>query len=140
MKLEGFIERPIDDIVMNGMFFYSYILYTRTVFKPIEIEPNHNLNNDMSSLLVKSITGSKSDFMMDPSSLLFGSDASPTNCTHDQMQCFTFYAVDDEVKEDIEKFKLHLTTSDAGVCFCSDQTHVTIEEDDSDSEGILIAK
>ena len=93
----------------------------------------------MSSLLVKSITGSKSDFMIDPSILLFGTDASPTNCTHDQMQCFTFYAVDDEVKEDVEKLKLHLTTSDTGVCFCSDQTHVTIEEDDSDSEGILIA-
>ena len=24
MKLEGFIERPIDDIVVNGMFLYSY--------------------------------------------------------------------------------------------------------------------
>ena len=105
---------------------------------PIKIEPNHNLNNDMSSLLVKPITGSESDFIIDPSILVFGSGASPINCIHDEMQCLTFYAVDDEIKEDEEKFKLYLNTTDAGVCFCSDQTHVTIEEDDSDGEKTII--
>lgn len=48
--------------------------------------------------------------------------------------CFRFEAVQDEIKEYEDKFKLYLSTDDPGVCFCKDQAHVTIEEDDDDSE------
>ena len=83
---------------------------------------------------MKSIIGDDSDFNIFDNPLQFGSNASSTNCVVDELLCITFRAVDDPIKEADEKFKLYLYTNDSDVCFCSDQAHVTILEDDDDSE------
>lgn len=83
---------------------------------------------------VKSIIGDDSDYDIDKNRLGFGLNASATYCVRDEELCFTFQAVDDEIKEEEEKFKLILSTTDDDVCFCSEQAHVTIEEDVTDGE------
>ena len=83
---------------------------------------------------MKSIIGDASDYSLTDVPLQFGAGASPTQCIHDEQQCFYFVATQDDIKEEEEKFKLSLYTNDTGVCFCSDQAHVVIEEDDTDGE------
>lgn len=86
---------------------------------------------------MKSIIGDYNDYYIYDNPLQFGSNASPTNCEVDELLCITFKAVNDTIKEAEDKFKLYLYTNDSDVCFCSDQAHVTILEDDDDSELTL---
>lgn len=84
--------------------------------------------------IVKAIIGDANDYIIRGNPLQFGSNASSTECVVDEMLCITFEAVDDAIKEAEDKFKLYLYTNDSGVCFCPDQAHVTILEDDDDSK------
>ena len=81
---------------------------------------------------VKDIIGDGADYSVSGSPLMFGASASSTNCVEDEELCFSFTAVQDSIKEEEEKFKLYLSTSDSGIRLCGDQGHISIPEDPAD--------
>lgn len=127
VELEGYVERPVGDINVRGE--WSSVHETLLVFKRPLDDGRFFIHSP-----VKSIIGDASDYSLFGVPLQFGAGASPIQCILDEQQCFYFEATQDDIKEEEEKFKLSLYTDDPGVCFCSDQAHVVIEEDDSDGE------
>ena len=63
---------------------------------------------------------------------MFGASASSTNCVEDEELCFNFTAVQESIKEEEEKFKLSLSTTDSGITLHRDQGHVSILKDPTD--------
>jgi len=78
--------------------------------------------------------GNAADYNVNANSVVFGADAGPFNSVSGAMECIEFEAVNDDIKEAEEKFKLLLDSTDPGVCLCRDLAHVTIEEDPNDGE------
>ena len=73
-----------------------------------------------------------------PGSLLFGADANPFFTVHGGKECFNISAIDDDVKEDKEQFKLLLGTKDPQVCFCKDLAFLVIQEDKDDGNVAVV--
>ena len=88
---------------------------------------------------VKEIIGDSNDYTLVDVPLMFGSTASPTVCVVDEELCFTFEADQDTIKEEEEKFKIYLSTSDTGIKLCNDQGHVTILEDPADGMKLCLS-
>ena len=83
---------------------------------------------------MKEIIGDSADYSLMGVPLMFGAGADSDTCVTDEMICFNFTATQEDIKEAEEKFKLYLATNDTGVCFCSEQAHVSILEDDTDGQ------
>ena len=79
--------------------------------------------------------GDATDYNINPSSVILGAGAGPQNTVNNAMECFNFIAINDSIKEDEEKFKLLLNSTDAAVCPCRDLAHASIEEDPFDGKS-----
>ena len=75
------------------------------------------------------MVGDNTDYLLNITSLVFGSDASPTNRIYGGRECWNFTAVDDGIKEEEEIFKNILTSKDPDLCFCRDLSYLSIQED-----------
>lgn len=84
---------------------------------------------------MKEIIGDNNDYNIHGIPLMFGAQATPTNCVVNERLCFVFEAVQDDIKEAEDKFKLVLSSGDNGLHFCREQAHVTIPEDNNDGEN-----
>ena len=84
---------------------------------------------------VDPIMGDVTDYSISTSSLILGAGAGPINTVNGAMECFNFIAINDSIKEDEEKFKLLLNSTDAAVCLCRDLAHVSIEKDPFDGKS-----
>ena len=78
------------------------------------------------------IIGDDSDYNITGCPLMFGAEASSVNTIQDQKLCFDFTTVQDSTKEEEEKFKAYLSTTDPGIKLCRDQGHISIPEDPAD--------
>ena len=87
---------------------------------------------------VKVLIGDEDDYNIEGSHLVFGVSANSTNCVEDEEQCFSFTAVHDSIKEEEEKFKLYLSTSDSGIRFYRDQGHISILKDPADGMRVWL--
>ena len=124
--LEGYVERPIDDIYVDG----EWSSVTETLIH-LERGPNHRhcfIHSPVNSTI------GDSDYSLFIVPLLFGLAASPRHYVLYEQRCFYFTATQENIEEEEEMFKLSLNTTDPGVYFCPDQAHVVIEEDDTNGE------
>ena len=81
---------------------------------------------------MKSVLGDGNDYSLDVISLVFGQAATPINCIENDEQCFTFEATQDLIKEDEEKFKIYLSSTDPYLNFCGAEGHISIPVDPND--------
>ena len=122
VTVKGSTERPIDDIVVNGMLC---VLPQNTLMAFFHCA-------------VKVIIGDDSDYNITGCPLMFGEEASSVNTIQDQRLCFDFTVVQDSTKEEEEKFKVYLSTTDPGIKLCRDQGHISIREVPADGMSDLL--
>ena len=69
--------------------------------------------------------------------LQFGAMATPFNSIMNETVCFSYTAIDDDVKEDNEQLTIRLESNDSAVCLCLNFGIISVYEDGSDGMSCM---